>query len=344
MIDFLIIGQGLAGTTLAHTIEAKGYSYHIIDQKNHNSATKVAAGLINPVTGRRYVKSWMVDLFLPKAQDFYTELENKLGKRFYTQLAIRKILANEEIIGFFERKMKEDEMQNWKEETPSILPESLRYSAKNIGSLKGARLDTKAFLESSLEHFEFNNHFQERMIIYSDLILSNNHIEYNGNSYKYCVFCEGYQLKNNPFFNYLPLNLCKGEVLTLASDHDLDACYQKNNFVFPIDNMHLRCGSNYEWNNLNNEPTQEVKKELLDKMDTMLKLQYKVCEHKAGIRPTVKDRRPLLGKNQEHSNLFVFNGLGTKGVSLAPFFANHLIEHITLGKNLMKEVDIKRFE
>lgn len=344
MTDFLIIGQGLAGTTLAHTIEAKGYTYHIVDQIGHDSSTKVAAGLINPITGRRYVKSWMVDTFIPTAEEFYTGLEDQLKSAFYSKFPIRKILANDEIIHFFEEKMKEEDMKAWKDNSPFSKPDSILYAARNIGSIQGARLDTNAYLLASLKHFQAKESFIEKSISYDDLKLENGTIEFNGNSYKNCVFCEGYQLKENPFFNYLPLNLCKGEVLTLESDHGLNGCYQKNNFVLPIDENHLKVGSNYEWKDLTMNTTEETKNMLLEKMGSMMNLDYKVVMHKAGIRPTVKDRRPFLGSHSDHQNLYVFNGLGTKGVSLAPYFANHLVDHIVDGRELMSEVNITRFD
>lgn len=344
MIDFLIIGQGLAGTTLAHYIEAKWCSYHIVDQVGHDNSTKVAAGLINPITGRRYVKSWMVDTFIPTAELFYTGLEQKFDSSFYSKFPIRKILANDEIIGFFDKKMQEKDMKVWKDDSPFTKPESVLYEERNIGSIQGARLDTNAYLSASLKHFQTTDRFIESMINYADLTVTREGIEYQGNTYKICVFCEGHQLKENPYFNYLPLNLCKGEVLTLKADHDLNGCYQKNNFVLPIDEKHLKVGSNYEWKDLTTNPTEETKNMLLEKMESMVKLDYEVVMHKAGIRPTVKDRRPFLGAHPDHNNLYVFNGLGTKGVSLAPYFAKHLVDHMVDGVELMKEVSIGRFE
>jgi glycine/D-amino acid oxidase-like deaminating enzyme len=112
----------------------------------------------------------------------------------------------------------------------------------------------------------------------------------------------------------------------------------------PIDENTLKVGSNYEWNDLTENPTEKTKDALLEKALSIVDLDFAMKDHKAGIRPTVKDRRPLLGKHPDHPNLVVFNGLGTKGVSLAPYMANHLIDHIMDNQDLMKEVDIKRFQ
>lgn len=343
MIDFLIIGQGLAGTTLAHVLRERKQSFHIADRIDHNSSTKVAAGLINPITGRRYVKSWMVDTFIPFAAGFYKSLEEEHHTSFYHEMDIHKILANDEIIQIFNDKMEQEEMKDWKSINSFKKPDAVKYTAKNIGSIIGARLDTITYLSVSLNLFINENCFQEKTITTSELEIRDNQIHFNGNTYKHLVFCEGYQLKDNNYFNYLPLNLCKGEVLTLSADHKLNGCYQKNNFLMPINDKEIKVGSNYEWKNLSDDVTETTKEALLEKMESILALDYTVKNHQAGIRPTVKDRRPLMGNHPDHPCLYVFNGLGTKGVSLAPFMANHLADHIIDQKSLMEEVDIKRF-
>ena len=110
-----------------------------------------------------------------------------------------------------------------------------------------------------------------------------------------------------------------------------------------INDQEIKVGSNYEWKDLSERVTETTKEALLEKMESILALDYTVKNHQAGIRPTVKDRRPLIGNHPDYTCLYVFNGLGTKGVSLAPFMANHLADHIINQKPLMEEVDIKRF-
>lgn len=343
MTDFLIVGQGLAGTTIAHYLIDKGISFHIIDNPEYLNSTKVAAGLINPITGRRYVKSWMVDTFIPLSKSFYESVEHKIKDKIHHEMSICKILANEEIQGFFHKKMQEDSMKSWKDNQAFSKPAYVNYPLESIGAIKGARLDTKKYLSLSHQLFLDKNHYIEGSLDYKELKLGINSSKYDGKEYKFIIFCEGYKMKDNPYFNFLPLNLCKGEVLTLKTDHQLNGCYQKNNFIMPIDEQSVKVGSNYEWEDLTEIPTEKTKEALLEKMNQVVSFDFEIENHQAGIRPTVKDRRPFLGNHPEHKNLFVFNGLGTKGVSLAPFMANHLLEHILENKELMKEVDIKRF-
>jgi glycine/D-amino acid oxidase-like deaminating enzyme len=75
----------------------------------------------------------------------------------------------------------------------------------------------------------------------------------------------------------------------------------------------------------------------------MINCTYEICDQLAGIRPTVVDRRPLVGKHPKYNNLFVLNGLGTRGVMNAPFSADNLTRSIVYGEDIDKEIDISRF-
>jgi glycine/D-amino acid oxidase-like deaminating enzyme len=158
------------------------------------------------------------------------------------------------------------------------------------------------------------------------------------------VFCEGYKGKYNPFFSYLPFQFSKGEVLEIAVKN-ISANYIINGgvFILPLKNGNLKVGSTYFWDDETELPTKRGLDELTEKLDKMLLSKYEITQHRAGIRPTVNDRKPFLGFHPKHKNIAIFNGLGTKGVMLAPFFANHFCEHIENSTNLLKEVDIQRY-
>jgi glycine/D-amino acid oxidase-like deaminating enzyme len=136
----------------------------------------------------------------------------------------------------------------------------------------------------------------------------------------------------------------KGEILTIQCD-DLpeEFILLSGIFLIPMGNKKFRAGSTYEWNFPHELPTDEGKLKLLKLLDEFLKLPYSVIDHRAGVRPTVKDRRPLIGSHPEHENVFLFNGMGTKGVQLIPYFADHFVGVLEKGKTLSGEVDVRRF-
>lgn len=339
--DLLIVGQGLAGSVLALQAYNNGLTFDVLDENAPSNSTKVAAGLVNPITGRRYVKSWNVDTLIPYTKQFFKKAEQQFEDAFYHELPIRKILANDDIIDIFDKKMENEQMHKYALPALKKAPTTLKWPAKNVGSISGAFLDTIKFLEHMKQFLVSNNAFIEEHFDISSLDLENN--SYNQKHYRYIVFCQGYKNLDNPFFGDLPINPCKGEVLVLDGKHSLDGVYQKNSFLLPLSLDRLKVGSNYEWEDLTEKPTEKTKSLLLDKMDQIVNYDHKIIDHKAGLRPTVKDRRPVLGKHHINNGLAIFNGLGTKGVSLAPFMANHLLEHLFEDAPLMPEVDINRF-
>ncbi|MCB0503747.1 MAG: FAD-binding oxidoreductase, partial [Bacteroidetes bacterium] len=91
--DYIVVGQGIAGTCLAFQLLMSGKTVLVIDEYNPNSSSNVATGIINPITGRKMVKSWMVDELLPYAKTFYERIEVELDIRFYFSKPIFKIFT-----------------------------------------------------------------------------------------------------------------------------------------------------------------------------------------------------------------------------------------------------------
>ena len=122
-----------------------------------------------------------------------------------------------------------------------------------------------------------------------------------------------------------------------------DVIYMSGIFVLPVGENIFRVGATHEWDFTDENPSENARQFLEEKLNRLLTLPYSVVDHKAGIRPTVRDRRPLLGRHREHKNVYLFNGLGTKGVQLSPFMAHHFAEFLNGGR-LDPEVDIRRFD
>ena len=142
----------------------------------------------------------------------------------------------------------------------------------------------------------------------------------------------------------MPLNGTKGEVLTIkAPDLKLKAAIKSSVFIIPVGNDCYTVGSTYNWDDKSNKPTAAGKDELLSKLKTFITCDFEVVKHVAGIRPTVKDRRPLVGRHSEHQNLYVLNGLGTRGVMIAPYVAQQLFQFIGAKRPLDPEIDCNRF-
>lgn len=346
MLDFIIVGQGIAGTLLAHFLLEKNNKIRIIDPGLPGSATKVAAGIINPVTGRRYVKSWKIEALLPFAERTYTDLEKKFDiKIYHKKNIIRSLFNSREENDWLVRsgeagyeKYMLDEVDLGKYQTTTELAYSygeVQYSAQvDIGKL--AFHYRQLFLEQQQllqETFDF-----------SKLKINENTVQYGDLSARNIVFCEGHGVKNNPFFNYLPFGGAKGEVLIikLKDPSQYQKILKHRVFIVPLENDTYWIGATYDWDFENAQPTANGKSFLIERLEDFLKIPFEIVTHKAAIRPTVKDRRPILGYHPEFAPLAIFNGLGTKGASLGPYWANHMANFLD-GEELEESVSIGRF-
>jgi glycine/D-amino acid oxidase-like deaminating enzyme len=348
-LDYIIVGQGIAGTVLAHTLMNKGRSVLVIDDPSLSKASKVAAGLYNPVVFKRLVKSWMADELIPFMDRFYSDTEKLLNKKFYHKKQIVKLFSEPNEREFWIKRSQED-VGRYLNKTISddFLINSINNQFGAAEVKEAGNLDMALFLDSSRIYFKDTDSFREEVFDHKELLIAEDHVDYRDIRATKIIFCEGYRTTVNPYFNWLPFKLTKGEILTvrLSEEHGIptEKVINKGVFILPLGNNTYKVGATYEWNDMNEEPTEKGKAELKDKLEKVLKAPFEIISHQAGIRPTVNDRRPMLGLHPQHAALGVFNGMGTKGVMLAPYFAKHFVDFLEDRIALDKEVDIARFQ
>ena len=194
-------------------------------------------------------------------------------------------------------------------------------------------------------YLESKNAFAKADFDYSAIEFTEYGIMYKGIQAKRIVFAEGYGVKNNPYFKQLPLVGNKGEYIIIkAADLKLTAAIKTSFFIVPLGNDLYKVGATYNWADKDTEPSKEARKELIQKFTSLVSCEYEIIDQEVGIRPTVSDRRALLGVHSEYPQLAVFNGLGTRGIMMSPMLAIHLYEYLENGKDLLEEVNIKRFD
>ena len=199
-------------------------------------------------------------------------------------------------------------------------------------------------LENFQIYFQSKNAFLSEEFNYNDLLVAKNVIKWKNYTFEKVIFCEGYAVHNNPFFSYLPFNAVKGEVLQMhIDDFETDKIYSKNIFLVPLGNKKYKVGATYNWDDKTDQKTENGKAEILEKFNKLNLKNSKILEHEAGIRPSTIDRRPFIGLHPEYKNLGIFNGLGTKGVSLAPYISNIFVNYLKNNKDILDEVNINRF-
>jgi glycine/D-amino acid oxidase-like deaminating enzyme len=339
----LVVGGGLAGVCLTHELLRKDCRVTLLDAGvNHSSA--VAAGMINPMTFRKMVKTWMGDELIPFLIDFYKELENKTGERFFFDRTIRRAFSTA-----YERKLwldRQGEIEYADYIHPIEDAETPSYVKQEFGTgiVKcPGYVDSKLFLAANQSYLKEQGVLE--VSTFNVDLLDNEKLTYKGETYSHIVFAEGYHGKNNPYFGYLPIEPVKGEVLTISVDRlDDSEIVNRKCFVLPTHDGLFKLGATFTWKTTDTLLTQEAKDELLNQYADLMTKDYTVVEHEAGVRPTVSDRRPLIGEHPQYKGLYIFNGLGTKGYMIAPYFSRHFVEHLTIGTPLIDEVNIKRFK
>lgn len=345
-VDFIVVGQGIAGTLLTYFLQKNNQSVLVIDEEKEYTSSKVAAGIYNPIVFKRLVKSWRADELIPFLEIFYSELEKDLGVKFLNKKNIVKFFASHEEREFWQKKAKEQTGINYLGEA-NLEEYNLFIKNKEFGYAllnHTGNVDLPLLLNAFKNKLKENNSFVCEKINYDDIIIENNSIKWKNFMSKKIVFCEGHTGINNPYTPFCKLKPVKGDVLTIESKELNTAdIINKGVFVLPITNGKFKTGSTYNWSYENDLPEENGKKEVLTKLNQLISAGYSVLKHESGIRPSSFDRRPILGTHPEHNTIAVFNGLGTKGVMIGPFFAKQLAEHLLFGKIIDSEVNTKRF-
>ena len=343
--DYIIVGQGIAGTLLSHQLTKAEKKILVIDAFNPNSSSHVAAGIIHPITGRRLVKTWQYETAMKIALNVYKELESIINTTLFFEKPILEI--------FDSVKTKND----W----------ILKSSDSNVGHIAGKIFNGQisSAINSPFGGIQINGGgflLIKRLIeMYRQILFNNNSlleeqfeidllkhhdrfVEYKSFTAEKIIFCEGSYAAVNKYFNHLPFQLAKGEVLVVKCDALTDDyIINKSNYILPLGNQHFKIGSTFDWENLNTQPTPQAREKLIHHFQTIVNPPFTVVEQFAAVRPTVKHRKPFLGFHPQYINIGIFNGLGTKGVLLAPWLSTMMCNLLTDEQPLIKEVEITNY-
>ncbi len=344
--DYIIVGHGIAGSLLGYFLEREGASCLYIDSPQQIGSTQVAAGIINPITGRRFVKSWRVDSLLPTAQELYRQLEKELGISFYHQRALIRTLFNRGDENNWQARMLDDAYAQYFQAEVQLgqIEHCTKPAFSYLEVAHTAQVSIGKLCDSLKRMHKAEGTLIETAFDHDQLEMGPEGVQYGQYQANRIVFCEGWRSRFNPWFNHLPFGGNKGEVLLIRlPEAKLERMFKHRIFIVPFEDDLYWVGSTSDNNFTDDSPTANGRTYLYDRLTEVLDTPFEVVKHRAAVRPTVKDRRPYLGTHPLHSQLVLFNGLGTKGASLAPFWAKHLSDHLTHGTALDAEVDISRF-
>ena len=345
MLDYIVVGLGLSGLSFIEQLESNNKSYYVYEDSSQKSS-RVAGGLYNPVVLKRFTLAWQASEQIKTAVSFYKSIETKLQKSFVSELPVlRRFNAIEEQNNWFEacdkpilnEFLSSELIRN--ENTAVEIP--FHYGkVKHTG-----KIEINALLSSYEDFLKANTNLGNESFDYDQVVIKEDFIQYKEIKCKHIVFAEGFGMKKNPFFNYLPLYGNKGEYIIIKSVAlKVKEAIKSSIFIIPLGNDIYKVGATYNNQDTSAQITTTAREELQKKLEQFLKVPYEVIDQVAGIRPTVKDRRPLLGTHSECQNIHILNGMGSRGILMAPTMAKILYDYIEKGIPLQKEIDIKRFE
>lgn len=347
--DYLILGHGIAGATLAWELRRRGRTVLVLDDNQPDTASKVAAGLINPVAGKRFALAWRADELLPAASAFYRELEQHFKQPFFYELPIWKLFSSVAEQNTMVARSADQPWQDFVEEAGTPLPPTagVRDEFGGLRIRRGGYVQLNDLLAALTREQLANGGLEYETFDWEQLVTGPTGITYAGRvRARHFVCCEGAAAVENPYFQWLPLTPNQGEVLDVECQGlSQDQVLNKGAYVVPLGNGQFRVGATYRWPPFAEGTTPEALAELSGRLAATTELPFAVRAQRAGVRPAVRDRKPLLGRHPEVPELSIFNGFGSKGVMLAPRLAALLADHLeNPAIELWPEVNIKRYQ
>lgn len=343
--DYIIVGRGLAGTVLALSLIKENKKVLIIDEPSLSSSSKVAAGLFQPMTFKRTVETWEGLNSINKATEFYKWAEEILNESFFHLLPMYRMFSSFEEQNNWSLKVSDSRFKNLIGENKNVEADSC-HSKFGYGNVNHAGyLDIPKLLQASENYFNSFGSILNEKVNYQEIGISEENITYKNNSASKIIFCEGWLIKNNPWFDYIPMKPVKGEIITVKIENKkFSTIISGGLFSVPRIEGDYKVGSNYNWKELNEVPTENIKSDFKNEISEILDTKsILVTQHVAGVRPASHDRRPMIGQHPRFQNLLLFNGLGARGVALAPFTAQFLVQNLISKTSIPSEISVNRF-
>lgn len=343
MVDYLIIGQGLCGTWLSYYLLKAGKKVMVVDNNQPHTASRIASGVINPVTGRRIVRTWRIEELLPFAIDAYAEMGSALGVTLANSSSVLDFHPSLQMKEAFEKRLNEEQEYLHTASQEEWQPYFNFFFG--VGKVEPCLLvDINTLLTTWRKHLREKQSLLEESFDLSSCTVREDEIVYHNIIAGKVIFCDGVTCFDNSFFKNLPFAPNKGEAIIARIEglprHNI---YKHGISIVPWQNDLSWIGSSYEWSFSDTAPTAAFREKMTRLLKNWLKLTFEIVDHLASVRPATLERRPFVGLHPAHPAVGILNGMGTKGCSLAPFFAKQLALHLTQGEPIYADADVKRF-
>lgn len=338
-VDYIIVGDGYAALFFAHQLIKNNKSFYLFSE-GKKSASFVSAGIINPAVLKRFTTFWLAQEQIDSLKKTLSEIEGYTHKNYLIEKPILRVFHDE----------KEKEL--WLKKSNEI--SFLSNDFIKINSIKNpfgcgkvnhsARLNVRDFFTDLMNYLEQNSHLIKEKFDYN--LVNTENSTYKDIQFKNIIFAEGMAVKENPYFSEIPVEANKGHHLEVKLSEKIedDFTIKKKHFIFPLNENTYYYGGTYDREQIHHKIDNSAVEKLINALAEFYPNDFEVTQVKFGFRPTVKDRRPIVGAHSEFKNFYVFNGLGARGILNGNYFAINLYNHLENGEEIHPEVDLKRFQ
>ncbi|MEW4487818.1 FAD-binding oxidoreductase [Thalassoglobus sp. JC818] len=346
-VDAIIVGQGLAGTTLAWTLLDAGLDFVVLDRKTRTSASEVAAGLMTPITGRRFAfqPDWDVDWEV--ASTFYRSIEQRINaERLFHNVRMTRLFRSDEEAGVFHSKA-EGRLDESIDCKPAAHDPTLIRDFYGGFEMSGGKLNVSEYLTLSRDWLQNSGRLVSADLdLQAPLTIQQGRVEFPEFelSSRWIIYCTGFVSSPAEFLSSIQFNPAKGEVLDLElTSHNLPEVIHRGIWIASQREDSIRVGATYKWSDLSDVPTREGRQWLLDRLSEFFVPETRVVGHMAAVRPTMHDFQPVVGIHPHLPNVGVLNGLGSKGSLTAPRLAQALVAQMLHQTPVPGKVSLSRW-
>ena len=340
--DSLIIGQGLAGTAMAWNLIEHGRRVLIVDRDEPVTSSKIAAGLLTPITGMRLSLSSGYEKQLVAAVSFYRRIENKLGARFLHAKRHVRLFKNEIEPGRWA--VRQPEMKRFLTSRQRLVSAECFHNLRGGFEMKhGGYLDTAGYLKLSRQWFAQRGLIETTNVEHEDVKPDAHGVAWRGLRFREVIYCTGWEASKHPWFDWVPFQSARGTILRLKADvGEENRIIHHGVWLLQHADGFLRAGSTYDtrFSSPNEVPAADLA--VLDqRLRQALVKPFEVQDVRAAVRPIIRDQTMILGRHPAHEHVLFFNGLASKGTLRAPWHAQLLTEHLVNGLSLPEAVDLR---
>ncbi len=342
-MSVLIIGQGLAGTALAWRLWERGVPFLVVDRHEVGTCSKIAAGLLTPITGMRMTLDENFGAWLLEAMKFYRAKERLLGVKVLHSGRYVRLFKNDDEPAKWAKRVQQAEVQPFVRGDAKVDESSFANERGGFELNHAGWLDTAGYLEASRVFFERLGCWMSGEVLPDEAEVRADGVSWRGREFSYVSLCSGWEAGRHPWFDWVPFQPARGTILSVRADvGDERRIIHGGCWVQPRGDGTLRVGSTYELKFDDPNGFDEAKlTDLRATMRRLIKVPTEITAERAAVRPIIARQRSLIGRHPAKDRVLFMNGLGSKGALRSPHFARRLVAHVFDGQDIPSAMDVR---